>query len=64
MQRMVKEVKELRKLMERLYKDESGQGMAEYAIILVVIALIAIAGFGFLGGKINDKVEEAGDALN
>jgi len=64
LQRMVKEVKELRKLMERLYKDESGQGMAEYAIILVVIALIAITGFGILGGKINDKVEEAGDALN
>lgn len=54
----------MKNFIKRLHKDESGQGMAEYAIILVVIALVAIAGFGILGNRINDKVEEAGDALN
>jgi len=58
-----KEVKELKNFIKRLHQDESGQGMAEYAIILVVIALFAVAGFTFLGDRINDKVEDAGDAL-
>ena len=54
----------MKNLLKRLHKDESGQGMAEYAIVLVVIALIAVAGFTMLGGKIDEKVRDAGDALN
>lgn len=54
----------MKNFIKRLHIDQSGQGMAEYAIILVVIALIAVAGFGILGDKINDKVKEAGDALD
>jgi pilus assembly protein Flp/PilA len=41
-----------------LAKDEEGQTMAEYGIVLAVVALVAIAGFvtlgngldGFIGG--------------
>lgn len=60
----VKEVKGLKNFIKRLHKDESGQGMAEYAIILVVIALAAVVGFTVLGGKIDSKVRDAGDALS
>lgn len=54
----------MKNFIKRLHKDESGQGMAEYAIILVVIALAAVVGFTVLGGKIDSKVRDAGDALS
>ena len=33
-------------------RDEEGQGLAEYALILALIAIIAIAALLFLGGQI------------
>ncbi len=33
--------------------DERGQGLAEYALILSLIAIIAIAALIFLGGEIS-----------
>ena len=35
-------------------RDEEGQGLAEYALILALIAIIAIAALLFLGGQISD----------
>jgi pilus assembly protein Flp/PilA len=35
--------------LQSLAKDEEGQTMAEYGIILAVVALVAIAGFVVLG---------------
>jgi len=34
--------------------DERGQGLAEYALILAGIAIVAIASLIFLGGNIHD----------
>ena len=36
-----------------LARDEEGQGLAEYALILALIAIIAIAALVFLGGQIS-----------
>ena len=36
-----------------LRRDEEGQGLAEYALILALIAIIAIAALLFLGGQIS-----------
>jgi pilus assembly protein Flp/PilA len=36
-----------------LRRDEDGQGLAEYALILALIAIIAIAALIFLGGEIS-----------
>lgn len=33
--------------------DEEGQGLVEYALIIVFVALVAIAGLTLLGGNIN-----------
>jgi pilus assembly protein Flp/PilA len=33
-------------------RDDEGQGLAEYALILALIAIIAIAALIFLGGQI------------
>jgi Flp pilus assembly pilin Flp len=37
-------------------KREEGQTMAEYALILVLVAVAAIGAFKLLGGNINSKV--------
>ena len=43
--------------------DERGQGLAEYALILALIAIIAIAALIFLGGQISDILSTIGDAI-
>jgi pilus assembly protein Flp/PilA len=49
---------------KRLVLEEEGQGMAEYALILVFIAIACIGAFTFLGGKVGNKVNEVGNGLN
>lgn len=39
-------------LISRFIKDEEGQGLAEYALILVLIAVVVIAVVSALGGEI------------
>ena len=34
-------------------EGESGQGLVEYALIIALVSLAAIAALGFLSGKIN-----------
>lgn len=40
--------------------DERGQGLAEYALILSLIAIIAIAALIFLGGTISTLLSTVG----
>lgn len=40
--------------------DERGQGLAEYALILSLIAIIAIAALIFLGGTISSLLSTIG----
>jgi Flp pilus assembly pilin Flp len=43
--------------------DERGQGLAEYALILALIAIIAIAALVFLGDQIADILSQIGQAV-
>ncbi len=43
--------------------DESGQGLAEYALILALIAIVAIVALLYLGSQISDKLSVIGDTL-
>jgi Flp pilus assembly pilin Flp len=43
--------------------DESGQGLAEYALILLLIAIALILALAFLGQSIMDFLETAGQEL-
>ena len=43
--------------------DEQGQGLAEYALILGLIAIVAIAALIFLGGSINDLLSTIGSTI-
>jgi len=43
--------------------DQLGQGLAEYALILGLIAIVAIIALIFLGGQISDKLSVIGNAV-
>jgi pilus assembly protein Flp/PilA len=44
-------------------RQEEGQGLVEYALILVFVALVAIAGLTILGGKVNVLFSEIAGKL-
>jgi pilus assembly protein Flp/PilA len=43
-----------------LTEREDGQGLAEYALILALIAVVAIAALIFLGGQVNSILSYIG----
>jgi pilus assembly protein Flp/PilA len=44
-------------------RDEDGQGLAEYALILALIAIVAIAALLFMGGQVSSKLSVIGSTL-
>lgn len=40
-------------IMKRLYKDEEGQGLAEYALILALVAVACVGALTVLAGGID-----------
>ena len=51
----------MRRKLEQLKKR--GQGLVEYALILVLIAIVVILILTFLGGKVNSTFSRIGSAL-
>lgn len=45
------------------FMSSRGQGLAEYALILALIAILAIASLLFLGGQINIILSTIADGL-
>jgi pilus assembly protein Flp/PilA len=43
---------------KRFIKDEKGQGMTEYGLILGGIAVVAVAAVGLIGTNLNTKLSE------
>ena len=41
-------------IMKKLYRDEEGQGLAEYAVIIALVAIVLIESLVALSGKIED----------
>ena len=48
----------------RARDEESGQGLVEYALIIALVSLAAVAALGFLSGKINTLFSKAGNTLD
>jgi pilus assembly protein Flp/PilA len=44
-------------------QDEEGQGLAEYALILALIAIVAIVALLFLGGQISSILSTIGASV-
>lgn len=50
-------------LLSSLRRSEAGQGLAEYALILALIAVLAIAAVTFLGSQINAILSVVGQSI-
>jgi pilus assembly protein Flp/PilA len=50
-------------LQSLISRDERGQGLAEYALILALIAVLAIGAVTFLGGEINTILSDVGTSI-
>ncbi len=50
-------------LLDSTDRREDGQGLAEYALILALIAVAAIVVMGLLGSAIGDVLQQIVDAL-
>jgi pilus assembly protein Flp/PilA len=44
-------------------RNEDGQGLAEYALILALIAILAIVALIFLGGQISTVLSTVGNSI-
>jgi Flp pilus assembly pilin Flp len=44
-------------------RDERGQGLAEYALILTFIAVVLVVALAFFGGQINTMLSNVGTSI-
>jgi Flp pilus assembly pilin Flp len=51
-------------MIQRFLRDEEGQDLVEYALLLVFLALAAIAILPTLGSSVNRVFSESNSALN
>lgn len=54
----------MREIMMRLVKEEDGQGMAEYGLILALIAVVVIVTLGPLGDRIAELFTEVTEGFD
>ncbi|CAN5898670.1 MAG TPA: Flp family type IVb pilin [Gemmatimonadota bacterium] len=54
----------LQNLWMALWSDESGQDLAEYALLIALIAIVVIAAVTLLGGNISTVFNNIAGALN
>ncbi|MFL5681317.1 MAG: Flp family type IVb pilin [Chloroflexota bacterium] len=50
-------------LHDLIRRDERGQGLAEYALILALIAIVSIVALLFMGSQVSDKLSIIGSAI-
>ena len=50
-------------IIDRVRRREDAQGLAEYALILALIAIVAIVALLYLGTQISDKLSIVGSTL-
>ncbi len=53
----------MKKFLLNLWQDESGQDLAEYTMLIVLIAIAAIGAVTALGGGVNTGLTTAAGAL-
>lgn len=57
-------MKSLMKKVKEFVRNEEGQGLVEYALILALIAIIVIVALSILGKKVNNTYLNVGAAIN
>jgi pilus assembly protein Flp/PilA len=56
-------LRRLRAHLDRFLPQDDGQGLAEYALILALIAIVAIVALLFMGTQVSDKLTIIGSTL-
>jgi Flp pilus assembly pilin Flp len=54
---------QLKKYAGQVWSDDSGQDVAEYAVMLAVILVIVVATVALIGGKSNNVFSEVASSL-
>lgn len=54
----------MKEMWTRFMKDESGQGLVEYVLIIAVVALGVILALGFFRTRIGESFKRAGQTLD
>jgi pilus assembly protein Flp/PilA len=47
----------------RVRDREEGQALVEYALILALVSIVAVAGLTALGGSVNDALQNIADEI-
>ena len=53
----------LERLATRWRREEAGQGLAEYALIVSIIAIAAIIVLAFIGSQVSTELSRIGDTV-
>jgi Flp pilus assembly pilin Flp len=53
----------IQRLSASVRRDERGQGLAEYALILTFIAVVLVVALAFFGGQINTMLSNVGTSI-
>ena len=51
-------------MLRKWFKDEAGQGMVEYGLIIGLIAIVVIVALVALGPKIRDMFDQVNDSID
>lgn len=51
-------------MLRSFFTKEEGQGLVEYALILVLIAIVVIGILTLLGGRVSEVFSEINEGLN
>jgi len=57
-------MKKLMKKVKGFMKNEEGQGLVEYALILALVALLVIVALRFLGNTVANTYNNIGNAMS
>ena len=52
------------KTFKAMLSDEAGQGLVEYALIIALVSIVAIAALSFLGKKAQNTLNNAANTLS
>jgi len=47
-----------------MFRDDEGQGLVEYALIIALISVVAIVALRLIGNSASNKLTSAGNALS
>jgi Flp pilus assembly pilin Flp len=60
---VVKEREPVSKILQKIWNDESGQDIAEYAVMLAVILVIVVGTIRLIGSNANNVFSNVGSSL-